>query len=164
MKAVTYYTHEASDSAHSTQDQLAFVLAESEEAGWVDLVIFPVGGPVKFGRAWAWDDDAPVAPPGGSYWREDGSDAPDFAKAYRHYDKPEFRRLLADQQQDYARTPTKDHDGLRDKHKEAQDKLMSELDGNEKPEAKKPEDEPKPQGNPEQDNFGAATDMGRRDA
>lgn len=145
MKTVTYYTHEGSDASHSTRDNVALVLAEDEEAGWMDLAIFPVGGPVTFQRAYAWDEDASLPPPGGNYWREEGSDPPDFEKAYRHYNNQDFQHLLRQQQQKLQVTPTKEHEALIAAQREEQEKLMSELDGDQKPEGKQ-----KPEGDADQ--------------
>lgn len=129
MKYVTYYTHEGSDVNHYTRDTVALVLAENEETGWADLAVFPVGGPVTFCRVYAWNDDALLPPPGGNYWRDEGSDPPDFSKAYRHYTNEQFQNLLRKQQEELTRTAAKDHAELLKAQKEEQNALLAELDG-----------------------------------
>lgn len=135
MKTVTYYTHEGSDANHTTRDTLALVLADNAEGRWLDLAVFPVGGPVLFCRAYAWNDDAPLPPPGGSYFREEGSDPPDFGKAYRHYGDERFQNLLRKQQGELDRAAPKNRGDMLKAQKEEQDKLLGEIDGDEKPES-----------------------------
>lgn len=158
MKSVTYYTHEASDTVHSTNDSLALVIKDNGDNG-LDLVVFPVGGPVQFVRAYEWDEDAPLPPPGGSYWRDEDSDPPDFGKAYRHYNDPAFQDMLRRQAQELDRTPIKDHPGLLEAHRDEQESMMSDLDGQKDGSEKKPKEPP-----PESDADRMAAEQRQREA
>lgn len=131
---VAVYTHESSDANHSTVDSLAMVLAIPYD-GCADVVIFPIGGPVRFARVNMWDSDGPLPPPGGTYYREWGQDPPDFHQAYRHYGDERFQNLLRKQQGELDRAPPKNRDDMLKAQKEEQDKLLGEIDGDEKPES-----------------------------
>lgn len=128
------YTHEGSDNNHYTVDRLAFVTGVVNE-DILDVVVFPPGGPVTFERLYLYDPEGTLNPPGGTYWREEGSDPPDFTNDYRHYNDRRFQSLIAKQQQELATVAEKDREAMLVQHEEAQDALMAELDGK-KPEAK----------------------------
>lgn len=78
---VVFFTHESSDLTSRSVDELAFCTGVVDDHT-IDVVIFPPGGPVRFARVS--DFGRLDVPPGSSYFRAKGSDAPDF-KAYDDY-------------------------------------------------------------------------------
>lgn len=77
---VCFYTHEASDTNQQTIDLVAIVLRVTDD--YVDLKVFEWGEAPYDERAYAYSgpeyDAAGNLVVGKSYWRELGSDAPDF--------------------------------------------------------------------------------------
>lgn len=159
---VIRYTHEGSDNNHYTVDRLAFVTGVVDE-DTLDVVVFPPGGPVVFERLYLYDPEGTLNAPGGTYWREEGSDPPDFTNDYRWYNDRRFQALIAKQQQELAKVPVAGRPDLLVQHEEEQDALMAELDGKDKPkaESESKSDPAKSKFDPGQ-TTGEATDMRRR--
>lgn len=128
---VWVYTHEGSDADHRSDDLLAFNLRDTgdEDTGYLDVVVFPPGGPAEFKRVQRFPEGDLLPPVGGTYWRSVEDDAPDFINLYRWYNHPEFQALLAQQQSEIATTPAKDHPALREVHLQEQRELYEKLDG-----------------------------------
>jgi hypothetical protein len=100
---VVFFTHESSDLTSRSIDELAFCTGIVDEHT-INVVIFPVGGPVRFANVSDFGDlNAPV---GSSYWRAKGSAAPDF----KRYD--EYQALLTKQRNDLSQSKPADRDKL----------------------------------------------------
>jgi hypothetical protein len=121
-----YYTHQASDSDHTSVDNVAIVLRNNETS--YDLVVFPVGGPVQFvSRVKEFDADGPVYVAGDSYVREAGSEPPDFS-AFEYSNDADWIALRRKQQAELEAIPGYDEEGIahtRERHKREQ----ADLDG-----------------------------------
>jgi len=78
--SVCFYTHEQMDTTHRTIDRVGIVLAVTED--YVDLKVLELGRAPYDERAYTYkgpEVDAAGRPiVGKSYWRDLGSDAPDF--------------------------------------------------------------------------------------
>lgn len=129
FKPVTYYTHTGSDQAHSTEDSLAFILREVNKYT-ADLVIFPVGGPTLYERVSRFpEEEAPIPPAGGSYFRAQDEDPPDFGELYAHDNSLEWHQLAVKQRHEWDSTPVKDREELGKVHRREQDELIEKLSG-----------------------------------
>ena len=100
---VVFFTHESSDLTSRAIDELAFCTGVVDDHT-IDVVIFPPGGPVRFARVS--DFGRLDLPPGSSYFRAKGSDAPDF-KAYDDY-----QALLLRQRYELSQVKPAYHDAL----------------------------------------------------
>lgn len=129
---VTYYTHTGSDGNNDTQDELAFVLRETDSP-CVDLVVFPVGGPVKFVQVCEFDADDPYLADGGSYVREAG-DAPDFTERFKYSGSPEYAAALNRIRKERDEAPGNRREELKEQHKKQMAEVVKGLDEKNRPE------------------------------
>lgn len=123
---VIFYQSGNVGDEYVADDNLAFVLAEGE--GWVDLVVFPPGGPVQFVRAREWDADSPYNVVGGYYWREDGTEPPDLNAYFHHYNRTEMAALAARQRRELEATPAHEREAVTKRHVDERNALILELD------------------------------------
>lgn len=114
---VVCYTHEVSDNASRTVDQLAFITGIVDDHT-VDVVIFPPGGPVTFSRVSAFGDV--TRPSGGFYFRAKGEAPPDF-KAW-----DEYQVMLSRQRLELSQTPVPQHEELLLKQKAERDAALGQ--------------------------------------
>lgn len=129
---VVYYTHVASEDDHSVKDQLAFVLGVVDDAT-LDVMVVPPGGPIRFERISQFDADNPYNTPGGSYWREVGSEPPDFAEPFAYYNRPEWTQMIRRQQKEYSQIPSENPNDLWDRHVQERSELWEKLKAKEGP-------------------------------
>lgn len=101
---VTYYTHEGSNTNHTSNDCAAIVTRVISDQE-VDLVIFPPGGPITFERVRAFDEKNPGNQAGLSYWRAPGSAPPNFAASLGYLESPKWAAFQAGQAQELANAP-----------------------------------------------------------
>lgn len=115
---VCFYTHEASDTLQQTIDLVAIVLRVTDD--YVDLKVFEWGEAPYDERAYAYSgpeyDAAGNLVVGKSYWRELGSDAPDF-------DAP-ARDEEAEPREQPTATPDESHDAALARLQERQAKEL----------------------------------------
>lgn len=137
---VIHYTHTGSDGNNDTQDELAFVLRDTD-GPCVDLVVFPVGGPVRFVQACEFDPDDPYLVDGGSYVREMGSDAPDFSERFKYSGDPEYAANLNRIRKERDAAPGNRREELKERHKAEMTNVISAIEERNRPEkgAEKPE-------------------------
>ena len=103
---ITVYTHEMSDQDHSVNDQAALVTGVVDDTT-LDVVIFPRRGPVTFSTLRPFDPNGPLPQVGATYWREAGSEPPDFKGIY----DPWFE-MLARQRKEMAEVEPSRRDAL----------------------------------------------------
>lgn len=123
---VIYYTHEASDTAHTTVDQLAFVLGIIDDHT-LDLVVFPAGGPVIFTRAVDFQPDGHNDVVGLSYWRAIGDDPPDFEEEMGHVNDPRWADLVRRQEREYDQAQARHRDAVSSRHEEERKELRQQI-------------------------------------
>lgn len=129
-KTVTYYTHTGSDGNNDTQDEVAIVLREAGPC--VDLVIFPVGGPVRFAQVCEFDPDDPYLVDGGSYVRERG-DAPDFSERFKYSGDPEYATALNRIRKERDEAPGNRREELKEEHKKQMAEVVKKLNEKNRP-------------------------------
>lgn len=141
-QTVTFYTHTGSDGVNDTQDEVAIVLRESQ--GNYDLVVFPVGGPVRFvSLTREFDPDDPYLVDGASYVREQGSDAPDFSERFKYSGDPEYANALNRIRKERDEAPGNKREETKERHKREMADVVKRLDEKHKPEQETPP-EPRP--------------------
>lgn len=140
-QTVTYYTHTGSDGNNDTQDEVAIVLRAGEKCS--DLVVFPVGGPVKFVQACEFDPDDPYLVDGGSYIRDGGSDAPDFSERFKYSGTPEYAAAINRIRAERDAAPGNRREEVKERHKKEMAEVVKGLE-----EKNRPEGEPLPAGEP----------------
>lgn len=98
-ESVCFYTHEQMDTTHRTIDRVGIVLAVTED--YVDLKVLELGRAPYDERAYTYkgpEVDAGGRPiVGKSYWRDLGSDAPDFESDFSpeaHEPEPPYDREI----------------------------------------------------------------------
>lgn len=139
---VLYYTHESNDLGPDVvRDELAFVLRVVDN-NCLDVVVLPPGGPFRFERVCKYDADDPYRYPGGSYWREAGSEPPDFDEEFAYSNDPRWITLVSRQKQEAKGVASQDRDRLRERHIKEQDALTKQID--EDRSKAKAEDKPEP--------------------
>lgn len=124
---VIYYTHESSEADHTVRDQLAFVVGIVDEEA-LDVVVFPPGGPVRFERVWPFDADEPYLRAGGSYWREPGSEPPDFSEAFLYHNHPRWIEMDRRQTEEQMRIPSENQEQMFERHLEERNQLRAALE------------------------------------
>lgn len=144
-KTVTYYTHTGSDGNNDTQDEVAIVLREGPNC--VDLVVFPVGGPVRFVQACEFDPDDPYLVDGGSYVRELGSEPPDFSERFRYSGDPEYANHLNRIRKEREEAAGNKREEVMERHKKEMGDVRKKLDEKYKPANAGP-DKPEPPAEP----------------
>lgn len=132
-KTVTYYTHTGSDGVFNTQDEVAIVLREAGPC--VDLVVFPVGGPVRFVQACEFDPDDPYLVDGGSYVRE-GGDAPDFSERFRYSGDVEYANALNRIRKERDEAPGNRREEIKERHKKEMADVVKGLNEKHRPDNK----------------------------
>jgi hypothetical protein len=118
-----FYTHNGPNNG--TTDELAIVLREG--GGWVDLVVFPVGGPTQYVRAAEFDADDPYLVDGGSYVRAPG-DAPDFSERFKYSGHPEWAANLNRIRAEREAAPAAKREDLKKQHQEQMAAVRKKLD------------------------------------
>lgn len=148
-QGVLYYTHTGNDGVSDTQDQVAIVLRDNGNC--VDLVVFPVGGPVKFVTACEFDPEDPYLVDGGSYIREAGSEPPDFSTRFRYSGDPAYAAELNRIRKEREEAPGNRREELKKQHQQQMAEVVKKLDEKNRPEGEAPrtvELGPEPQPNP----------------
>jgi hypothetical protein len=121
---VVVYTHQQTDYTHSTNDAFAIALRDNGN-GCIDVVVFPVGGPVRFEQVCEFNEDVVTA--GGTYWREIGSEPPDFSPL-DHVNDAEWQQLNRRQQEELAKVKPEKREELVAQQRQQRQELRTALD------------------------------------
>lgn len=135
---VIYYTHEANNEDHYTRDFYAIVLGIVNDE-IIDVGVCPPGGPWAFYRVSLFDPEGENDVVGLSYWREAGSEPPDFSTAFTYVNNPEWVAMVARHKAEREKLDVvpiaslKDRDALYAKQKAEREELAKQLAEEAKP-------------------------------